>query len=1480
MREAGSPEAARLRVLPLQFEEGKVDGLFWTDIVLDVRNQTAKEITALILERLRLIKTPATVPQAGLDVQSPDRVSELTQLARRGRLVVVLDDVLDPTVAISRDTLATALSRESGLESADLLDTGSRLAKQLGREEFRGRVIRKLSTLSGAATAPYQCLARLPISTVVSLFPDPVLETALISASNPYKTIAADDSKAVRELEPGRRHLFLVGGSGRFGTGLILTRQDFQGVFERISYLTQGLRFERRAILLLGCDLRDPRFRRLFHCITRHRMLEDGELFVAGATCDDNFWSRWKPIGVDMPPAELLQALDQGVSAVHATPLPPPARAPLSGTRPYNYLDFYIREDAVRFFGRETDIWKLTAEILTAPRRVTVLCGRSGVGKTSLVLAGSLPFLEREHGFCASYTRCGTDPVDSIARDLAAQTGISVDENPSTSLSQVLRRAHASDPRPQIICIDQFEEAFIKLGPQVLEHFAASLESCLCDPEGVTRFLIVIREDFLPRLAELEKTVVGIIAHTWRLDDLTRDQAREAIMRPAELCGIRVEEGLVDAMLDDLSPTGVPPAHLQIVCDQVLRKDEGQRMMTLAAYRELGRTSGILASHFEKALEAMPKDLDKAARTVLSALVTSEKTKDLLSLEQIAARTRLGPQLVTEVTHRLIHRCRLVREVQGHRDVFELSHESLVQTIETWLNHVQKAARAAQELLDQEINSARKFNDHVIGKDRLHLIEMHRSSLEITPQAVSLIVASYAVRGEEPTSWSAQLGTLSADGRREAEFFRPVRHNHFLLGELITRAGAATGMIPADIEEHIRRWLETADLDNVLRVLPELVASQPKFRSALLERCEAFTRDQTVQLLARTSHLAEVWMSTALELSQDPACLPALPVLIVGLLRFHHGALGRQGQLQLLNALKHLMRSGETQGSESACTEVALWLLQEPDAAGHFIAEADLIHEAMYEHIRSNGELAAQAIAYLFKKRASFHVTRLFQEVTFDHGPTLTRHVLLSGDFGWHSLAAVVEQFADHDELIEFACGCLLSAEERWHEARLYLAKTLSEALTGLSRIALRKVAECFAQLQRPGLTEAFADQLPPLNRSDALYILSLPWADWWLMAACVRAQCHRPSVEKIVCAKLTLDAVQTMPTRAMLALLSVSDGLSRKIISALAQGPVDRPPADRRPIALVLDTLEDGSRVEYVIRALCRLMFEESTSNARALVQALNGLLSDAIRPSSSQVCDDAEALLILKAAEICGRKHENLLSDDPRVWPTWLNCLSYLRGRSRRIDGELGRLRATDDGEAARSLLAGSAAEQSAVLDALARRPIDPESDLYLALRSVGAKGDLVVRAKAATLLMKSSDSVGLTHAAQLLESKRFDTESREAILLCERQLQDYLTHISSSELLDLRSQKTLRHIVLTEVIRESRDLLGEPGVLEWVLLTLDELPWSDATRIRSELTARLASSRTLQNLARGGNSKQRYQARQILALIAPPGPQPQGE
>ncbi len=88
LRDAGTDNVKRLRFLPLRFGDGKVDGLFETAIVPDVRKRSPEDVAKLILTRLALSRqTKPDECKAARDDESAVRVRRLIDLLQRLELL-------------------------------------------------------------------------------------------------------------------------------------------------------------------------------------------------------------------------------------------------------------------------------------------------------------------------------------------------------------------------------------------------------------------------------------------------------------------------------------------------------------------------------------------------------------------------------------------------------------------------------------------------------------------------------------------------------------------------------------------------------------------------------------------------------------------------------------------------------------------------------------------------------------------------------------------------------------------------------------------------------------------------------------------------------------------------------------------------------------------------------------------------------------------------------------------------------------------------------------------------------------------------------------------------------------------------------------------------------------------------------------------------------------------------------------------------
>ncbi len=324
---------------------------------------------------------------------------------RGEQIVFIAGDVLDKSQAMERQHFfqqAADWQQNAQLAVESVEKEGCRF------QEFAHGLI---NSVSGKMSPPYQALLAFKPNTVVSLFPDPLLELAL----SDYRHRSTDDDLVMLDLGRGERELYLLGGSARLGVGLLLTDDHWRLLIERLEWLGRGFR-DRLGfcdIILYKLDLSHYFMQVFIENSLRHRTPNEGRLYLIDVADPDGVLTRWNPVVLPSPLEQALATFTCPPLSAFDTPIPKE-----KPKEPYKYLDYYTVQDAALFKGREEDTQRLLAEIRGSKNRITVISGPSGTGKTSIVLAALIPHLEEKQRCLTAYTRAGDSPELSILKAL------------------------------------------------------------------------------------------------------------------------------------------------------------------------------------------------------------------------------------------------------------------------------------------------------------------------------------------------------------------------------------------------------------------------------------------------------------------------------------------------------------------------------------------------------------------------------------------------------------------------------------------------------------------------------------------------------------------------------------------------------------------------------------------------------------------------------------------------------------------------------------------------------------------------------------------------------------------------------------------------------------------------------------------------------------------------------------------------------
>jgi len=415
---------------------------------------------------------------------------------------------------------------------------------------------------------------------------------------------------------------------------------------------------------------------------------------------------------------------------------------PAAGRPPYPGLLAFQETDAAIFFGRNEEILDglETLEHLErrgseAPR-LLLLLGASGSGKSSLVRAGLIPRLKRDHEKWLPLPPFvpGTRPIEQLGQalgeafsprrdspgfnDSIERVVRAAEANPHggaglTGLVQDLRNAAGRQGATVLITIDQAEELLGLTPADEAGRFLYLLRAGLEDADCKLMVLATMRSDFLgafqihPVLQD--RAFPHPLAYrTLEIDPLPLPRFREIIEGPAELAGLEIDESLADQMITDAGTRDALPL-LAYTLHRLYRRAEqsggcGTLRIEVADYRALGGLSGAIQRGAERVLEELePSAVQMEALRAAFVPHLVRIGEDGQYVRQRADSERLPP-LAQPLIDRLVDARLLItdRDRQSGHETVEVAHEALVRTwplLTRWLQEDELKLRQHQSLL-------------------------------------------------------------------------------------------------------------------------------------------------------------------------------------------------------------------------------------------------------------------------------------------------------------------------------------------------------------------------------------------------------------------------------------------------------------------------------------------------------------------------------------------------------------------------------------------------------------------------------------------------------------------------------------------------------------------------------------------------------------------------------------------------------------
>lgn len=418
----------------------------------------------------------------------------------------------------------------------------------------------------------------------------------------------------------------------------------------------------------------------------------------------------------------------------------------ISPQRPWLGLRSYSDSAKAYFYGRDAEVRELYERVRL--NTLTVLYGRSGLGKTSLLQAGLLPRLKVE-GHNPVLVRLCFDGGAASLLDQLRESLRRVLNEPTTDAS-LWQTAHHHATRPAVelarpvLVFDQFEEIFTlaQRGERQdrrneLADFMAELASFVenrppadvgtrmqrdpahsagFDPaESALRIVLTLREDYLHELERWKKLLPSLMRNRMELGELDGPNALKAVVGP----GSKGPTPLVDddcardivcyvakrAPGTDLAEIETVPPLLSLLCAELNEARIADKAVAITR-KQVSEQSGDILQHFyDRSFENMPA----AVRDVIERLLVDStgRYRESSSRETVIGNFRSCQVDQPEERLQKLIRCRLLTTQQrdGAQRI-ELTHDLLVPLAAASRANADK--RRAEEALREQVEAVRQ----------------------------------------------------------------------------------------------------------------------------------------------------------------------------------------------------------------------------------------------------------------------------------------------------------------------------------------------------------------------------------------------------------------------------------------------------------------------------------------------------------------------------------------------------------------------------------------------------------------------------------------------------------------------------------------------------------------------------------------------------------------------------------------------------
>lgn len=386
--------------------------------------------------------------------------------------------------------------------------------------------------------------------------------------------------------------------------------------------------------------------------------------------------------------------------------------------RPFQGLRSYEEKNKTQFGGRDAEISELFNLVET--NRLTIVFGKSGIGKTSLLNAGLIPELQNSYFFPVyirvdySSVKTPLDQVRELVYEKLKTADPTVPEPGNLTLWEYFCNLRLYDGLlTPVLIFDQFEEIFTigKEKRQPVQEFITELsdlaenrvpmvvqeerqnksEKAFSQYEEQNFHVIIsLREDYLAQLESLKGYLPSIKNSRFRVVQMSVFQAMDAVMKPAKnLIDKEVAVAIIKKLpgiseLDfEASATDqesvkkllVEPFLLSLICYEINEKriENGLDKINLDLVSQFD-ISDVINSYYTKTMHGFSENVQQG---VEDSMLTEGGFRKLQSLEELEKEYKINNNDIQKLIEKRIIR----KELRDGVEYVELIHDVLAPVI-------------------------------------------------------------------------------------------------------------------------------------------------------------------------------------------------------------------------------------------------------------------------------------------------------------------------------------------------------------------------------------------------------------------------------------------------------------------------------------------------------------------------------------------------------------------------------------------------------------------------------------------------------------------------------------------------------------------------------------------------------------------------------------------------------------------------------